>query len=424
MILGRIRNTLALLAPGILVAATGVGSGDLITAAFGGTHLGVGIAWAALVGSLLKWSLNEGLARWQMATNTTLLEGWYAHLGRWIRYVFFFYLLIWTFVTGGALVNACGVAGYALWPIGKSVATSKIIWGVVHSVAGFVLVWIGGFKLFERLMGVCIGIMFCTVLLTAILIVMKGISPGEFLAINVPSDPVGRKWMIGILGGVGGTVTLLSYGYWIRNAHRAGLTGVRACRIDLAAGYMMTGLFGVAMIVIGSRLTLVGKGDMVALLLADQLKAVLGSFGGVAKWAFLFGFWGAVFSSLLGVWQSAPYFFADLALIRRRERTGEWRMEIPFEQTRVYRVCLLAISTLPLILLWQQSTTIQLAYSVLGACFMPLLALTLLILNNGPHVAKEYRNGIASNTILLVTLAFFAYQGGVEMIESLASKGG
>ena len=62
--------------------------------------------------------------------------------------------------------------------------------------------------------------------------------------------------VLGVLGGVGGTVTLLSYGYWIREERRSGAAGLKACRIDLGLGYVMTALFGVAMIVIGSRLEL------------------------------------------------------------------------------------------------------------------------------------------------------------------------
>jgi hypothetical protein len=36
---------------------------------------------------------------------------------------------------------------------------------------------------------------------------------------------------------------------------------------------------------------------------------------------FLLGFWGAVFSSVLGVWQSAPYLFADFVALRHRAQT-------------------------------------------------------------------------------------------------------
>jgi len=75
-----------------------------MTAGFAGSKYGVVIVWAALAGAILKWVLNEGVARWQMATGTTLLEGWSDRLGAWIRWVFFVYLLIWSAVTGAALM--------------------------------------------------------------------------------------------------------------------------------------------------------------------------------------------------------------------------------------------------------------------------------------------------------------------------------
>ena len=151
------------------MAATGVGAGDLLTASLAGSKIGVGIAWAAVVGALLKWTLNEGIARWQMATGTTMLEGWFHRLGAWVQWVFIVYLLIWSFSVGGALVTACGVAGTGLLPIGDP-ATSKIVWGIIHALVGLALVWMGGFRFFEVLMSACIGLMFVTVLLTALLL--------------------------------------------------------------------------------------------------------------------------------------------------------------------------------------------------------------------------------------------------------------
>ena len=56
---------LAIFGPGILVAATGVGAGDLATGAFSGGELGVAVLWAVVLGAGLKFVLNEGLARWQ-----------------------------------------------------------------------------------------------------------------------------------------------------------------------------------------------------------------------------------------------------------------------------------------------------------------------------------------------------------------------
>ena len=84
---------LAVIGPGILVAATGVGAADLATASFTGIKLGVAILWAAVVGAFLKFVLNEGLARWQMATGDTLLEGCFRHMGRPFQVLFLIYLV-------------------------------------------------------------------------------------------------------------------------------------------------------------------------------------------------------------------------------------------------------------------------------------------------------------------------------------------
>ncbi len=285
----------ALILPGLLVAATGVGAGDLFAASLAGSKLKLAILWAAPAGVILKWTLNEGIARWQLATGTTLLEGWSQRLGRWMEWAFFAYLLIWSLVVGGALITACGVAGNSIFQsiveVGDS-NTSKIVWGIIHSLAGLALVWWGGFKLFERLMAASVAVMFVCVLLTAALLPGRDLSNtplegtvaptwGEVFAgfIPGPIPEQGLGWFLGVLGGVGGTVTLLSYGYWIREAGRTGPQAIRDCRIDLGVAYGLTAFFGVAMMIIGSIVPLDGQGPETARALSSTLHSVLGPAG-------------------------------------------------------------------------------------------------------------------------------------------------
>ena len=413
---GRRFSFLVVIGPGILVAATGVGAGDMLTASLAGSRHGLTLLWAAWVGAVLKWFLNEGIARWQMATGTTVLEGWVDRLGRWVRWVFLAYLLVWTVFTAGALMNACGVAGTGLLPLGDDPRTSKIVWGAVHSLVGLVLVRMGGFRLFERMMSACIGLMFVTVVATAVLTRPDWGEVGRSLVTpRIPEGGLG--YLLGVLGGVGGTVTLLSYGYWAREIGRRGAAGLRACRIDLAIGYVMTALFGMAMIIIGSRLAL-DRGPTVALELAGQLEGALGPAG---KWVFLAGFWGAVFSSLLGVWQSVPYLFADFYLLNQG-KTGGRAEGIDFTRTTAYRVYLVLIAIVPLPLLWLSVERAQLSYAVLGSLFMPLLALTLLMMNTRRSwVGAAFTNGRLSNLALAATLLFFGYAALRKLIDSLGS---
>ena len=43
------------------------------------------------------------------------------------------------------------------------------------------------------------------------------------------------------MGVIGGTVALISYGYWIREEGWTGREGLRACRFDLALSYAVIG---------------------------------------------------------------------------------------------------------------------------------------------------------------------------------------
>jgi Mn2+/Fe2+ NRAMP family transporter len=397
--------TLSTLGPGLLVAATGVGAGDLITGSLAGSEVGIMVVWAALLGAVLKWTLNEGIARWQMATGTTLLEGWILRLNPVVQWVFLVYFLLWSFVVGGALVNACGVAGASLLPIG-SPHTSRITWGVVHSLVALAIVLRGGFKWFEAAMAACVGVMVAGVIVTAGLLLVSpaAIPPAAALATSTAGS---MRWALAVLGGVGGTVTLLSYGYWIADRNRSGSGGLLACRIDLAVGYAMTALVGTSMIIIGSRVSIGGQGAGVALDIAERIGSVLGSVG---KGVFLLGFWGAVFSSILGVWQSAPALFADFLGLCRSNRTDKPLPRVS-AQRAAYRWFLAAIAIVPLIWLWAPVRTVQLIYATLGAGFLPLLAVTLLIMNNRRSWVGDLRNGWIVNGVLIATLLLFTYLG-------------
>lgn len=392
------------LLPGLLVAATGVGAGDLVTASLAGSELGLAVLWAAPVGAVLKFALTEGLARWQLATGTTLLAGWRAHLGPLVRWTFLVYLVLWSVVVGGALVSACGIAGQALLPFDDP-ATGKIVWGVVHSLVGLALARAGGLALFERAMSACILVMVVAVLLTAV-----WLAPplDALLAGLVPRIPAGGSaWVLGVLGGVGGTVTVLSYGYWIAEHGRRGEEQLALTRVDLGLGYAVTALFGMAMVVIGARLELDGRGAGVAVAIADELAAVLGTPG---RWLFLAGFWGAVFSSLLGVWQGVPYLFADAW--SRTTGAADRGDDNPPVDTRVRGGFQLLLATVPLLLLGTSLRAMTLAYAVLGALFMPFLAGTLLLmLGRRGWAPRSARNGWLATSVLAATLVFFAWQG-------------
>ncbi|MDX1547809.1 MAG: Nramp family divalent metal transporter, partial [Rhodothermales bacterium] len=207
-------------------------------------------------------------------------------------------------------------------------------------------------------------------------------------------------------------VTLLSYSYWIRERGWAGPARIRTVRLDLGAAYALTGLFGVAVIVIAAG---VGAermaGNEMALSLARRVGAVAGP---ATEAIFLAGFWGAVFTSMLGVWQGVPYLFADALRLLRGE-SG-----VPGPESGAYRAYLLFIALPPmLLLLVDRPVWIVLVYSVAGALFMPFLAATLLYLNNRHALMQSLRNRRAANVALAAAMVLFAFLAGSELVERL-----
>ena len=405
------KNLLSVVGPGILVAATGVGAGDLATAAFTGTKLGLAVLWAVILGAFFKFVLNEGLTRWQLATGASLLEGAVSHLGPAARYGFLAYLLAWSFLVAAALMSACGVTFQAIFPLFDDPSTGKIAYGIGLSIVGVVLVRLGGYSIFEKVMRLCIAFMFVTVVVTAVLLVPSwgALVTGLVLPTVPDLDGGGLPWTVALMGGVGGTVTVLCYGYWIREEGRFGGEDLPGCRIDLAVGYVMTALFGLAMVVIGSTIQVEGGGATLVIRLADRLVETLGPLG---KWAFLLGAFGAVFSSLLGVWQSVPYLFADLIGMRAGEPPS--RDRVIDTRSKTYLCYLYGLATLPAIGLWVGFARMQKLYAIVGALFMPMLALALLLLNGRARwVGERHRNRPVTSLILLLILVFFLGVGGL-----------
>ncbi|MYK97925.1 MAG: divalent metal cation transporter, partial [Gemmatimonadetes bacterium] len=401
---------LALMGPGIAVAATGGGAGDMISATNAGANFGTVLLWALVWGAVLKFALNEGVGRWQLATGTTLLEGWVERLGRPVQYFFLLYLLIWSFLVGGGLLSASGIAGHTVFP-GLSVAQ----WGIIHALAACVMVWAGRFGFFLTVMKVLVGLMFVSFLISA-----WALRPdiGDILrGIALPSAPSGSVVaVLSVLGGVGGSLSVMCYGYWIREAGREGGEWLKGIRIDLGGAYILTGFFGIAVMILGAQIRPEAVGIDIVLGMADRLEMALGPFG---RWSLYLGFWAAVITSVLGVWQGIPYLFADfMALFKNASR--EAREAMVRTDSRYYRGFLLFL-TFPTmtLLLFDRPVSIVIIYTVVGAFFMPFLAGTLLYMNSKRAWVGDLKTGWLLNVLLVLALVLFLYLGVNQLIDAL-----
>jgi Mn2+/Fe2+ NRAMP family transporter len=254
--------------------------------------------------------------------------------------------------------------------------------------------------------------MFVTVVVTAVMLWPGTVEVTRGLFVPTIPDLGGNglTWTVALIGGVGGTVTVLCYGYWIREEGRSGSEQLRTCRIDLGIAYAMTAIFGIAMVIIGSNIEIEGGGATLIVTLADQLVAPLGPLG---RWMFLIGAAGAVFSSLLGVWQAVPYIFADAWTLLRTRHTTEENLEKAHTvdtNSLPYRGYLFAIGIVPMLGLVLSFQEVQKLYGVIGASFIPLITLGLLIMNSrADWVGEQFKNRRMTDSVLLLILGFFAW---------------
>ena len=392
------------------MAATGLGAGDLIAASVAGARYGTALLWAVVIGALLKFALNEGLARWQLASGMSLIEGWARHLPRLVNLYFGVYLCLWSFVVAAALMAACGLAAYAMLPV-----LSITQWGIVQALATAVLVLTGRYLLIEKLMKLLIILMFAVILICALSLPQDW--PRLIGHLLQPRIPAGSLAMVlGVIGGVGGSVTLMSYGYWMREKGWKSTRQLADSRLDLAVAYTLTGVFGVAIMLVSAGVQPEAiSGSKMALAVAERLETVLGPTG---KWLFLTCFWGAVFSSMVGVWHGVPYLFADF--VHHWRRPGNAVTD--FTRTASYRGFLVFLTLPPMLLLAiGKPVWLVIAYAVTGAFFMPLLALLLLYMNNQRKWLGSYTNGWPANLALVSAVVLFGYLLADKLTTSFGS---
>lgn len=395
--------------PGLIMAVSGIGASDIVSATVGGALYGTSLLWALVLGAFFKFVLTEGLARWQLATGTTLLQGWAKYLPRWVLAIFFIYLVLWAIAVSGALISACGLAlenltaGRISFPAGA----------LGHALAAFLFIRLLDARRFGLVIKPLIVVMFLSVVICAALAFPD---TREFLkGLVLPRIPAGGTgYVFSLIGGIGGSLTLLNYNYLLLEEGRVEAGNLPAVRIDLGLAYLFTAIFGLSVMVIATRVFhlpgIALTDDAAISRMATQLEGLVGPAG---FYIYSLGFWAAVLASLLGVWQIVPHIFVDCwALLRRSEadRSGA-------RGSYLVALTFMAIAAVPFAFL-QRPLFVVIAFTILGSLFIPFLAGTLVCLNNKlPGSGPIRRNSVATNTLLALIVLLFLVIGGWEILS-------
>jgi Mn2+/Fe2+ NRAMP family transporter len=291
---------------------------------------------------------------------------------------------------------------------------------VAFGLVGLAMVWFGSYVTFERITVALVGVMFVTIVGAAVVTapnlgeIVLGLRP------ILPDDSLIN--ILALAGGVGGTITLAAYGYWLREKGWSTPRFMKVMRIDNSVAYAATAIFVVATLIVGAELfysanIAVGTDEGALVEVSDVLAD---RYGETFRYVFLVGFWAASFTSLIGVWSGVSLMFADFVGNLRNLPSGH---EDTRTGGRFFRLYLLWLTFPPmLLLLLDQPVGLILAYGTLGALFMPFLAITLLVLLNRRDdvVPREWRNGWLSNSLMALCALLFLALAVNELRELLA----
>ena len=404
-----LKNT-RVIGPGIVMAATGIGASDFFSAIWAGSQVGRSLLWAVIFGALLKYYLTEGMARRQILTGRSLVEDWMTRTPSALRYLFGVYFLIWSVCVSSMIMGAASLSLRQLFPAPfASERASAIFFGLVQGGLALGLVSVRGYARFEIVMRVLVGLT-----LVAICYCLFSVGPDVF----PPASPWFRRedsvLILAIVTGVGGTLTLLSYGHWIREKGYNGPESLSLMRLDCGAGYTLSAVVMIVILLLADGVLrargIVANSEGAARAVFATLAGLLVGWPG-GPLVFKFGFWSIVTASMLGVWQSVPHVFAEGAFAAtRRPLPADVSASREF---RAYRILIFMGGAGLLVFPMQE---LFLLYALVSALFFPFLAASLLYWNNGRNLPAG-PNTRRATAMLALGLLLFLYIGASEILR-------
>lgn len=402
-------SRLGAIGPGIVMAATGIGASDFFTGIWAGSQAGRGVLWAVLFGATLKYYLTEGIARRQILTGQSYIHLWMSRGHPLFRYPLPVYFAVWSVCVFSLLLGATGLAASQFLPqLFSSQRATVAIYGIAQGAIVIGLLSFKGYSRFETIVHILVGITVVTIFYSLLSVGGRAFAwtPPSFRA----EDTV---VVLAICTGIGGTLTLLGYGSWIRDKGYNSAEHLPIMRLDCMSGYVITAALMTAMILLSDSTLRTqgvvadseGAAKKVFQTLGDSLSGLP-----LGKHIFAAGFWCIVLSSMVGVWQSVPHIFTEGASAFQGKPLDPEADASPLY--RIYRLCIYVCAAL---LMMFEIPVLFLLYAAVSAAFMPFLAVNLLYWNK--ELPAEHKNSWRSNVVLGVGFLLFAGIGVREILR-------
>jgi Mn2+/Fe2+ NRAMP family transporter len=396
---GGLSKAFAAIGPGIVVAGSVIGSGELINTPIQAANFGFVLLWVVLLSCVIKYFLQVEIARHCLVHDRTTFEALNRIPGprlggaSWVvvLYVIGYFLAMLTMI---GIIGALGGLMHGIYPLASSQAISTRLWGAILVFLTVALLWRGWYSHLELLVMILVGGFSVSVAVGVLLVQGTSfrISANEILSgLTFSLGGHGDKAafaVISLMGALGVAANeLLMYPYWILEKGYAKELGdpqsagwadrvrqrVRWIWIDAGFSTILATLVTAAFFLLGAailfRNNVMPKGPEVV----DQISSVFTeTWGEWSKAIFLVGAFCTLYSTLVVVAAASGRMAADLlgtfGIIDRRDQPT-----VHFYHRWVQTFWLVALLAAFVLLPMQPEQYVQSGHYVLGVFLTPLL---------------------------------------------------
>lgn len=329
-LLNKIAIGLSAIGPGLFLIGYNIGTGSITTMGMAGAQYGMTLLWALILSGIFTYILMVAFGKMTLVTGRTALYNVKKEIpgGKWIALYIMIALIIGEIL---ALMGIMGIVaelvqeGIRLMSTSQTLMVPTVAIITVISVAMFLILWFGQYKIFERILT---GFVILMALCFVVVFFMIGPSYSSILEGMVPGMPDQENSFVLVAAMAGTTCSAAVFiirstviaekGWTIKN-----LKGDK--RDSLVSAIIMVFLSMVVMAVGAGTLHVMGVKMETTLEMIGLLEPIGGS---LATVIFIIGIVGAGLSTVFPIVLIAPWLIADYMGLKRDIKSPMFRILI------------------------------------------------------------------------------------------------
>lgn len=211
--MSKLKKLLISVLPGIFLIGYNVGTGSVTSMSKAGANFGLDLLWTVLISCFITYYLIVLFSRYSMVTKETVIQGIKKHIHPGLAIILIIAL---STIIVSALTGLLGIMADVMAEWSESVLPwhiSSLTWAIIFGALIYVLIWIGNYDLFEKILAVLVAIMALAFITTMFINFPSLIALGKGLIPKLPDVAEGsdNSPFIIIAGMVGTTVSVFAF---------------------------------------------------------------------------------------------------------------------------------------------------------------------------------------------------------------------